>query len=363
MKNLLVVGNGSIGIHENSKFYINNHTGYFLKNLKRSHNVTFAQGSTKYDKDNNLQNFELNENDIAHSALPGTKTKDFIPAVFKLLKSNDFVYLFYPGTVSKIIALIAVLLKKPFGLYIRGQYYNQNILDRFILNRAKFILTVSPSFVKGLKKFCSRVEVIKPMIDIGIDDLKSDRDFGHKNHKNLLFVGRVEERKGINELLEIAKTLKQDKLDFTLNVVGGGELFNAVKAEISKNELDDQVILHGLISDKTELKRMYDNADIFVFTSHDEGFPRVLYEAMASALPIFTTFVGGISGRMVHLENCIEIPVKNSIKASENIIKHLHNDCILEKIGQNGSNTVARIINGQYKTHEELLIKELEIEN
>lgn len=356
---LLIIGNGSIGIHENSEFYINNHTGYFLDKLNKFHSVTFTQGSTKYNKDNNLQNFELKKNGIEYSVLPGTKTKGFVTAVIKLLKSNDFVYLFYPGTVSKIIALIAILINKPFGLYIRGQYYNQNFLDRLILKNAKFILTVSPLFAEDLRQFCSKSEVIKPMIDIGIDDLKHDRSFGHKDKKKLLFVGRVEERKGIYELLEIAKSLKQNQLDFTLNIVGGGDLFNVVKVEISKIGLEDQVILHGLISDKTELKRMYDTADIFVFTSHDEGFPRVLYEAMSSALPIFTTFVGGVSGRMIHLENCIEIPVKNSPKASEIILKYFNDDDMLEKIARNGQKSLEKIIGKSHLTHEDLLIKHL----
>ena len=361
--NLLVIGNGSIGIFENSEFYINNHTGYFLDKLNKFHSVTFTQGATKYDKNNNLQNFELKKNEIKYSVLPETRTKGFINAVIKLLKNNEFVYLFYPGTVSRIIALIAILINKPFGLYIRGQYYNQNFLDRLILKNAKFILTVSPLFGEDLRQFCSKSEVIKPMIDIKIEDLKRDRFFGHKHKKNLLFVGRVEERKGIYELLEIAKSLKQNQLDFTLNIVGGGNLFNIVKAKISKNGLEDHVILHGLISDKIELKRMYDKADIFVFTSHDEGFPRVLYEAMSSALPIFTTFVGGISGRMTDLENCIEIPVQNSTKASEIILKYFNDESKLQGIGMQGLKTVEKIIDGQYITHEELLIRNLDFEN
>lgn len=359
MKNLLIVGNGSTGIHENSEFYINNHTGNFLKNLKKFHSVTFTQGSTKYNKDNNLQNFELKKNKIEYLTLPRIKTIDFISDVFKLLKNNEFVYLFYPGTVSKLVALFAILIKKPFGLYIRGQYYNQNFLDSLILKNAKFILTVSPSFAKDLSQYCSRVEVIKPMIDICSDDLKRDRNFSNKNKKNLLFVGRVEERKGIYELLEIAKTLKQNQLDFTLNIVGGGDLFKSVKLKIVELSLDSNIVMHGLVSDKFKLKKLYDTADIFVFTSHDEGFPRVLYEAMASALPIFTAFVGGISGRMKHLENCIEIPVKDSTKAANIVLKYINNTMILEDIGKKGQNELLSVINGSLLTHEELMLNQL----
>lgn len=360
---ILIVGNGSIGVNKKSEFYINNHTGYFLKKLKKFHAVTFTQGSTKYDKDNNLQNFELNENAIEYCTLPGTKTKSFIPTVFKLLKDTEFVYFFYPGTQSKLIALLAILIKKPFGLYIRGQYYNKNFLDRFILKRTKFILTVSPSFVKNLNHYCPRVKVIKPMIDIGNEDLNRVRNFCKKKKKNLLFVGRVEERKGIWELLEIAKALKKNRLDFTLNIVGGGDLFRSIETRITELGLGSNVILHGLISDKYKLKSLYDQADLFVFTSHDEGFPRVLYEAMASALPIFTTFVGGIPGRMVHLENCVEIPVKNSLGASELILKYFSDVPKLQELGENGLRTVEKLINGHYLTHEEILIKQLNNED
>jgi glycosyltransferase involved in cell wall biosynthesis len=359
MKNVLIVGNGSIGITGNSKFYINNHTGYFLRNLNKQYSVTFTQGSSTYDKNNNLQNFELKKNKIEYRVLPKTKEKGFFSAVYKLLKTNDFIYLFYPGTVSKVFGLFAILINKPFGLYIRGQNYKQNFLDRLILKNTKFILTVSPLFADDLNKYCSKIAVIKPMIDIERDDLKRDRIFFNRNKKNLLFVGRVEVRKGIYELLEIAQELKKNQLDFNLHIVGGGDLFHSLKSKILTMGISSNIVMHGLVSDKSKLKKLYDTADVFVFTSYDEGFPRVLYEAMASALPIFTTFVGGISGRMNHLGNCIEIPVKDGITSAQIISKYIIDYSTLEFIGRNGQKTIEHIIDGSLLNHEELLIKEL----
>ena len=359
MKNLLIVGNGSIGVQENSKFYINNHTGYFLKNLNQVYLLNFTQGYSKYDKNNNLQNFELKNNEIEFKFLPRIKEKGFIPAVLKQLKSNEFIYLFYPGTVSKVVGLFAILINKPFGLYIRGQNYKQNFLDRLILQNAKFILTVSPLFTVDLNKYCSKVAVIKPMIDIDSNDLKRDRNFYKSNKKNLLFVGRVEVRKGIYELLEIAKELKKNQIDFNLHIVGGGDLFNSLNSKILKMGIASNIVMHGLVSDKSKLKKLYDTADVFVFTSYDEGFPRVLYEAMASALPIFTTFVGGISGRMNHLGNCIEIPVKDGVTSAKIISKYIKDYNTLEYIGRNGQKTIEHIIDGSLLNHEELLLKQL----
>ncbi|REG77486.1 glycosyltransferase family 4 protein [Algoriphagus antarcticus] len=356
---ILVVGNGSIGVDNDSSFFINNHTGYFLQGISEKHTVSFTQNTTIYDQNNNLQNFDLITHNLDFELLPNKKSLSFLPKLLSLVTNNEFLYIFYPGTLGKIIGLMAIMLRKPIGLYIRGQYYNQGIIDRIILKYSKFILTVSPSLSNDLLTFCDTVDVIRPMISIELDDLKLDRNYNSPQTWNLLFVGRVEERKGINELLHIAKHLKFNDFNFILNIVGGGDLFEEVKTNINQLGLQNNVILHGLISDKDELKAMYDDANAFIFTSHDEGFPRVLYEAMASGLPIFTTFVGGISGRMEHLSNCIEIPVKDSAKAGVIVNQYLDQVRVLEKVGKKGQETLQEIINGSLLSHADLLLKNL----
>ena len=197
------------------------------------------------------------------------------------------------------------------------------------------------------------------MISIKIDDFKLNRDYFHKDVVKLLFVGRVEKAKGIHELLLIAEELKKRNLNFILDIVGGGALYNYILEEIKIKNLSKNIILHGQISDSNRLKSMYNDADLFVFPSHHEGFPRVLYEAMASALPIFTTFVGGISGRMKNLDNCIEIPSKNGTASAEIIYKYINDKKTLKLIGEAAQKKLKNIINGSLETHENLLIKEL----
>ena len=133
------------------------------------------------------------------------------------------------------------------------------------------------------------------MISIKIDDFKLNRDYFHKDVVKLLFVGRVEKAKGIHELLLIAEELKKRNLNFILDIVGGGALYNYILEEIKIKNLSKNIILHGQILILTDLNQCITMLICLYFPSHHEGFPRVLYEAMASALPIFTTFVGGIS--------------------------------------------------------------------
>jgi glycosyltransferase involved in cell wall biosynthesis len=361
---ILIISNGSIGTHLEPESQDNNHTAHFLQNLKGGHTITYAGNSTSYDKNNLIKKYNMDQYTLVYKVLPNKKSIKFLPEVIKLVKEHDLLYLFYPGTLSTIVALIAYFFRKPYGLYIRGEFYNQYLPDPLILRNAQFMLTITQGFKDQLLQFCPNVEVIRPMISIKTEDLKMDRKYENTNKRNFLFVGRVEERKGINELIQIVKNLKKTKvIDFVLHIVGEGDLLETLQKQIKDLPIKDNIIFHGVIGSKTKLMDLYNGADAFIFTTHDEGFPRVLYEAMASALPIFTTFVGGITGQMEHLHNCIEIPVRNADTASEIILKYLKDPDTLHRIGSNGQKMVEGIINGSLLTHEELLLKFIDYKN
>ena len=85
---VLVVGNGSTGVSKSGAFYINNHTGYFLKDLSRTHDVRFVQSLTVYDHNGNLQNFDLVSQRLDFVVLPKKIDDDKY-----LLNSNDINYI------------------------------------------------------------------------------------------------------------------------------------------------------------------------------------------------------------------------------------------------------------------------------
>ena len=97
----------------------------------------------------------------------------------------------------------------------------------------------------------------------------------------LLFVGRINQRKGIKYLLEALRAFAPGDVHLTVcgRVVDALELFR---------EFSDRVTIRPNVSE-AELVEAYQSADLFCFPSVAEGFGQVLLEALACGLPILST--------------------------------------------------------------------------
>lgn len=96
----------------------------------------------------------------------------------------------------------------------------------------------------------------------------------------LLFVGRVEEEKGIGRVIEIADGLLQRGVDFHLDIVGDGSAkMNALRSA-AECGLRDRIKFVGWKS-RVEIEEYYRIAHFILLPSASEGWPKVLSEAMA----------------------------------------------------------------------------------
>jgi len=101
--------------------------------------------------------------------------------------------------------------------------------------------------------------------------------------KNILYVGRLEGRKGVNYLLHAFKTVHDKHPDVSLIIAGDGP--DRSKLEMLASDLDiDRVTFLGRISDEDKIKLLH-TSDLFCAPSlFGESFGLVLLEAMASGL-------------------------------------------------------------------------------
>lgn len=103
--------------------------------------------------------------------------------------------------------------------------------------------------------------------------------------------------KGIEQLVEAAGVLARDGTSFCIDLVGDGELRNALSRRIRELGLLDRVVLHGRLP-PDEVAAIMRRASFAVVPSVWETFSVVLSEAMACGLPVVATAVGALPERV-----------------------------------------------------------------
>ncbi len=115
----------------------------------------------------------------------------------------------------------------------------------------------------------------------------------------------------------IAKLEYKVSLDF----VGTGPDFDQVQAYATKIGVDDQIAFLG---DRTDVPELLSKSQIFVLSTHYEGFPISILEAMRAGLPIIATDVNGIYEQVENGINGFLVPHQDEqalITALTNLIR------------------------------------------
>ena len=106
-------------------------------------------------------------------------------------------------------------------------------------------------------------------------------------------MGRLCEQKGQLILIEAARRLAEANVDFTLTLVGDGELRQDIAALIDKHGLADRIRITGWAT-AGEVRSHLLRGRALVLPSFAEGLPVVIMEAMALRRPVISTYVAGI---------------------------------------------------------------------
>ncbi|MDQ6805765.1 MAG: glycosyltransferase family 4 protein [Actinomycetota bacterium] len=110
----------------------------------------------------------------------------------------------------------------------------------------------------------------------------------------LVTVARLSPEKGIDDLVRAVAIMRDDGVDVTLEIAGDGDHRAELEALTRDLRLADRVRFAGFVPHGPRLISMLDHGDVFVLPSRSEGLPHSLVEAMARALPVVATAVGGI---------------------------------------------------------------------
>jgi glycosyltransferase involved in cell wall biosynthesis len=128
--------------------------------------------------------------------------------------------------------------------------------------------------------------------------------------ENLLFVGRLRLRKGVEVLLAAIDTLRREYPTVRLRIVGDGEQRRTLELMVKRLDLVDEVEFLGRQAPE-EVRRLLAESRALVVPSIYEGMPLVILEAMEQGVPVVASAVSGIpevvidgeTGWLVHPED------------------------------------------------------------
>jgi len=285
--------------------------GLTIKNLDFKLDYFRAKGTSQHKTWPNLFS-NLHEKKKKVNLYPNSTpiiTKAFALAVEELVNKNNFDIVV--GMDWETIPSFVQLRnnsKIPFVFYINATEFDRNIgkfggsariianMERDYYLKADGIISISEISKKMLNKFCnipnSKIKVIYDDLDftpihLDIPDLEKG--------KNVLFIGRMENQKGISFLLETASKVIQVDPQVKFIIAGDGAKMSSTILAVAEKELEKNILFTGWLGSEDK-KRLYASCDLFVMPSPSEPFGLTALEAIRSKLPVIASNTSGFVG-------------------------------------------------------------------
>lgn len=173
---------------------------------------------------------------------------------------------------------------------------------RAVFDHANELIIGCPSFAQEVHENhgtpLERFTIIPGAINAERFRVRNDRLLGEIGKlPTLLYHGRVDQRKGVLELIEAVHLLLSKGRSLRLTISGIGPDLAAAIALVEAKGLGEAIKFMGFVS-YDDVPNVYRSADVFVSPTWSEGFSNTILEAMASGLPI-------VAARAIGVVDCL----------------------------------------------------------
>jgi len=228
--------------------------------------------------------------------------------------------------------------------YIQSQRWKKILYlwERFSYRRSNYLMCDSDSTRRVVLRNYGAGRKLCETVPVGVDQ---DRFFPLKVKRipnSLFFLGRLEERKGIDFLIKAIPIVKRELSDIHLFIGGDGALRPYLENYIKNNHLNNNVHLLGTVGD-SELNEWYNNVTVVIVPSVFEGFGLTAIEAMACGTPVIATDVDALRDVIEDGANGLLVQYNDVETLSDKILYLLKNKAEQSKFILNGKKKVQTI--------------------
>ncbi len=219
---------------------------------------------------------------------------------FDALNCLSGLFLRKIGKVNKVIFYSIDFVPIRFSNKILNTIYHK--IEIFCVQHADECWNVSPRIAQGREDFfhVSQSKYLQKVVPIGIwnKDIKK-REFKEINKHQLLFIGHLLEKQGVQIVLEAIPIIVKKIPDFTFIIVGGGEYEEQLKHIVNNLNITKYVTFTGWIKDRKKIDEMMSKSAIAIASYKPEkeklhnftyyADPTKLKDYLGAGLPIVLT--------------------------------------------------------------------------
>jgi len=217
--------------------------------------------------------------------------------------------------------------------------------ERLCINRCDYFLPVSQGLEDELigcyeidknKTFVIKNGVSRLFLEANRYDQKIEMREDNSmpmTEKILLFVGVLNGRKDVGEIIKAIPEIIRRKVDVRLFIVGMGELKKKYIGMSHELNVNEHVFFVDNVSHE-ELVGYYAMSDVFILPSCYEGLPKAALEAMAMGLPVICSDIPGHKELITNGENGYLFHPDDTNSLSEKIIELLTNTELAHRMGR-----------------------------
>lgn len=204
-----------------------------------------------------------------------------IPQIRKILEEVA------PDIIFSIGHNISIMM--PFSIHNTPVYACEHIDYTTIPNLSRFFMKCLYPHLTGVvalsKTAKTKMKSLNRNIVVIPNSIKTHNlnIFDNKDLTRFIMVGRISPEKGYDRIIPIAKALKEELTNFSIDIYGDGPMRAEIEKQIKSNNLQDVIKIYGF---EKNIAEKYKGSSILLLTSYTEALPMVIIEANSYGLPV-----------------------------------------------------------------------------